>query len=498
MSDAIDRLQSAPAETFSDVAQRLVAAPPRWLAPAAVFFAAFLLFAPSFGAAFAVLDFNHLDAIRANDASTYFARIFDPSDGGRTIIGTGDLYRPLYYTMFWFQYQAFGTDPMPYYLCNATLHAVNAVLVFLLAWRLTRSTLASLAGALVWSFHPQYADTVAWVSSTTDLLLVTFGVGAVLLYASAVDARGGRRWLLYGASFAATLLALGAKETGMAVIVIIASYHLLIGEPGLLRSRRVPWELAPFAVLLIGYVVVRMALVGNLASEQDSRLLTWDFFRNVHRLSALAAGPIAGQEVSSSDYGVAQGAAGLALIAAVLFAVVRGSRREWFLGGWYLVALAPVLVLPPEWLVGRYLYLPMAGLALLAGIGVARAIEAVPRRAGSFARPIAGAALLAGVAIWFAVLNAGYQHWLTTKGDDAEAFLVDLQAAHLSLPEGSRLIVTEYPGTLSLFPDDGYMLRPAVRLTYGQDVEVITQSQIDSGAVPPLREGDVVFPVPIR
>jgi len=282
---------------------------PAWLAPLAVFLAAFMLFAPSFGAAFAVLDFNHLDAIRAHDASTYFARVFDPGDGGRTIIGTGDLYRPLYYTVFWLQYQAFGADPMPYYVFNAALHGVNAVLVFLLASRLTRSTLASLAGALVWAFHPQYADAVAWVSSTTDLLLVTFGVSAVLLYTSALDARGRARWLLYGASFAATLLALGAKETGMAVIVIIAGYHLFVGAPDLLRTRRVPWSLAPFVVLLIGYVVVRMALVGNLASEQDSRLLTWDFFRNVHRLAGLAAGPFAGQEVSNSGYGIAQGVA---------------------------------------------------------------------------------------------------------------------------------------------------------------------------------------------
>jgi len=42
------------------------------------------------------------------------------------------------------------------------------------------------------------------------------------------------------------------------------------------------------------------------------------------------------------------------------------------------------------------------------------------------------------------------------------------------------------------------MLRPAVRLTYEQDIEVITQSQIDAGAVPPPREGDFLFPEPIR
>jgi hypothetical protein len=145
------------------------------------------------------------------------------------------------------------------------------------------------------------------------------------------------------------------------------------------------------------------------------------------------------------------------------------------------------------WLDGRYLYLPMAGLALLAGVGVARAVELLPARLAS-ARPVAAAALLAGVAVWFGVLNAGYQGFLTAKGDDTEAFLSSLSATYPTLPEASRLIVTEYPPSLSLFPDDGYMLRPAVRLTYEQDVEVITQSQIDAGAVPPPRAGDLWYP----
>ena len=130
------------------------------LAPFAVFLAAFLLYAPSFDALFAVLDFNHLDAIRSTDASTFFLRIFDPSDGGRDVIGTGNLYRPIYYTVFWFEYQAFGTDPLPYYVFNATMHGANAVLVFLLAKRLTSSTVAALSGAMIRAFAPPYAARV--------------------------------------------------------------------------------------------------------------------------------------------------------------------------------------------------------------------------------------------------------------------------------------------------------------------------------------------------
>ena len=492
---ALGRALQRPAAPAASDGDRALESAVRYLAPVAVFLAAFLLYAHSFGAAFAVLDFNHLDAIRSHSATTFFGHIVDPSDGGRTVIGTGNLYRPIYYTIFWFEYQLFGTHALAYYLFNATLQGVNAVLVWLLAWRLTRSSLASFAAAIVWSFHPQYADAVAWVSSTTDLLLVTFGVSAVLLYANALDAHGTRRWVSYGTSVVATLLALGVKETGMAVIPIVAAYQLLIGEPELVRRRQILWRLLPFFVMLGGYIVVRMALVGNLVSEQKSTLLTCDFLRNIHRLSGLAAGPFVGQRVSDSAYGVAQGAAGLALIAAVLFVVLRGSRREWFLAGWYGVALVPVLVLPPEWLVGRYLYLPMIGLAILAGTGIAQAVEAIARlKVTPYVRPVAATALIAGIMLWFGILNAGYQDWLTAKGEDAQTFLASLKATYPSIPETARLIVTGYPSSLSLFPDDGYMLRPAVRLTYKRNVEVITRSQIDSGNVPAPTAADLWYP----
>ena len=465
------------------------------LVPLGVFLAAFLLFAPSFGAWFAVLDFNHLDAIRSTDATTFFLRIFDPSDGGRNVIGTGDLYRPIYYSVFWLEYQLFGTESMPYYVFNATLHGANAVLVYLLAWRLTRSRLASAAGALIWAFQPQYADTVAWVSSTTDLLLVFFSLSAVLLYARALETEGQRRWLGVGASFGAALLALGAKESGIVVVVLIAGYHLLLGEPDLLRRRRLPWPLLPFLAIPLVFLPLRAALVGNLATDGDKALFTWDVFAHIHTLAGLAAGPVVGQSVSNSAYGVSQGAAGIALIACTVVAVLVGSRRGWFLVGWFYVALAPFLVFPQVWLIGRYLYLPFVGIAILAGIAIARAAESIPAgRTVVWVRQGAGAAVVLAVLVWFGVLNVDYQHWLTAKGDEAQRFTASLQTAYPALPENGRLIVTEHPRSLSLTPNDGMMLGAAVRIAYDRDVEVLTPWHLRRAEIPPPTERDVWYP----
>ncbi len=465
------------------------------LVPLGVFLAAFLLFAPSFGAWFAILDFNHLDAIRSTDATTFFLRIFDPSDGGRNVIGTGDLYRPTYYSVFWLEYQLFGAEATQYHVFNATLHAANAVLVYLLAWRLTRSQLASAAGALVWAFHPQYADAVAWISSTTDLLLVFFSLSAVLLYARALETEGQRRWLGVGASFGAALLALGAKETGIVVVVLIAGYHLLLGEPDLLRRRHLPWPLLPFLAIPLVYLPLRAALVGNLVTTGDNELFTWDVFAHIHTLASLAAGPVVWQSVSHSADGVGQGAAGIALIACTVVAVLIGSRREWFLVGWFYVALAPVLALSSVWLIGRYLYLPSVGIAILAGIAIARTVELIPARSAIvWVRQGAGVAVVFAVLVWFGVLNVDHQSWWTAKGEEAERFIASLQSAYPVLPETGRLIVTEHPRSLSLFLDDGMMLGPAVRFAYDRDVEVLTPKLLRRAETPPPSEQDVWYP----
>jgi hypothetical protein len=91
-------------------------------------------------------------------------------------------------------------------------------------------------------------------------------------------------------------------------------------------------------------------------------------------------------------------------------------------------------------------------------------------------------------------MNTGYQDWLTAKADDAETFITTLKATYPTLPDGGRLIVTKYPQSLSLRPDDGMMLRLAVRIAYDRQVEVITLSQLRDGTVTPPTMTDTWYP----
>jgi hypothetical protein len=295
------------------------------------------------------------------------------------------------------------------------------------------------------------------------------------LYADALEATGRRRWLSYGGSFVAALLALGAKEAGISVVLLIAGFHVLIAEPDLLRVPRVPWSLAPFAAIPVVYFPLRAALVGNL-SEGSSTDFGPDILTNVHRFSTIAIDPFFNEPLPHFTYTMGEGAVASLLIGLTAVAVALGSNRERFCAWWYYVALGPFLLLKWVFVIGRYLYLPVVGLALLAGLVAGRLWEGLPRASAPYARP-ATAALVIGVAVWFGMLNARHQDSLNAHGEEARAFVEEVKAVYPTLPDGAVLVVSDFPRTLSFGCCDGFMMRPALRLAYGDGVQVFAYAQ---------------------
>src|SRR5262245_2154884 len=65
---------------------------------------------------------------------------------------SGPDYWPLSHTFYWIFYRLFGQEPLGYHLVNVVLHAVNGVLVFLLAQRFDRRM--AVWAALLFLVHP--------------------------------------------------------------------------------------------------------------------------------------------------------------------------------------------------------------------------------------------------------------------------------------------------------------------------------------------------------
>lgn len=108
--------------------------------------------------------------------------------------------------------ELFGTKAWGHHLTSVLLHGVNTSLVFVVLWRLTGSVGPAAMAALLFGWHPQRVESVAWVAERKDVLSGLFGLLSLWAYASWVSSRS---LLLYALAFA--LLALGLMSKPMLV-----------------------------------------------------------------------------------------------------------------------------------------------------------------------------------------------------------------------------------------------------------------------------------------
>ena len=103
--------------------------------------------------------------------------------------------------------QLFGLNPAGHHYTNLLLHALNAVLLFLLLQRATGFTWRSLTVAALFALHPVNVESVAWVSERKNVLSMLFFLLALGAYGRYVRKPGVGRYSTVAALFALGLMA---------------------------------------------------------------------------------------------------------------------------------------------------------------------------------------------------------------------------------------------------------------------------------------------------
>ncbi len=157
-------------------------------------------------------------------------------------VGAVQQYYPLLHTFTWLEYPLFGDTATGYHLVNIGMHALNAVLLWLILRRLRVPGAAFAAG--VFALHPVMVESVAWMTELKNTLSGFFGLGAALVYLRFDEER---RWQSYAAALGLFVLALLSKTT--AATLPGALLVVFWWQRGRLSWRRDWTPLLPFFVL---------------------------------------------------------------------------------------------------------------------------------------------------------------------------------------------------------------------------------------------------------
>jgi len=277
---------------------------------------------------------------------------------------SGAYYRPVVTVSLMLDAQIGGVSPWIFHATNIAAHAAGSCAVVAFLATLGYPLVASFLLGLVFAAHPVLVSAVAWVPGRVESLVALFTLLAGLLAIRYARGGGPRRAALHFAAFA---LALFTKEVALFLPVpLLACLYGLRAEPAARRRTRV--LVAGWVVILAVWFVMRGAA---LSAPALPAVLLGQAAANlpvlVHYLGKTIV-PV-GLSVAPAGQGIAL-YTGLLALAVLSVALMRSRARRpgMILFGvlWYLSFALPPLLVPRIVGLEQRLYLPMAGLLVLA------------------------------------------------------------------------------------------------------------------------------------
>lgn len=236
-------------------------------------------------------------------------------------------------------------EPFGYHLVSILFHALNTVLLLLLARLVFGGVWWPFVGAAFFAVHPLQTEAVAYISARADLVMTT---GVLLALLAAERERWG--WMLVAA--AATFF---AKESG------------LVAAPLALLWACMRWKPVPLwlgALVMGGGLLGAIVLVGHYGVAGFDLVYTAQETAKVWRLLGAVLLPVG---LSIDHAPIPQVWAFVGLVAMTWAACwAAWSSRPWAFGLLFvLIALAPRLLIPlVEGLHEHHFYLPMVAVAI--------------------------------------------------------------------------------------------------------------------------------------
>ena len=297
--------------------------------------------------------------------------------------------RPIVNLSFAINYAIGGLSVRGYHIGNMSLHILSALVLF----GIIRMTLATpklrnrfapaadavaLASALIWMVHPLHTESVDYLTQRTELMMGLFYL--LTLYSAIRAARSTARDRWYGAAIVSCLLGMGCKESMVTAPVVVVLYDRVF----LFDSMREAWRSRKglYGGLALGWLEFAVLVPPRAGTVGfGSRVSVWTYLLNQTQMITQYLKLTLWPHALVLDYGPArrlmlidvlpQAALVVALVVLTGIALVTRPMAG-FLGAWFFITLAPSSSFVPiatEVGAERRMYLPLAGVVVLAVIG---------------------------------------------------------------------------------------------------------------------------------
>jgi len=322
-----------------------------------------------------------------------------------------DYYEANWHPLTWLSHaldaQLFGLNPVGHHYMNVVLHALNAVLLFLLLQSATGFTWRSLMVAALFALHPVNVESVAWASERKNVLSMMFLLLALQAYGWYARRPAAGRYILVAGLFACGLMSKPQVIT-LPFLLLLWDYWPLgrYGSAGGTPARqpaRAPallLEKVPLFLLSLASAVVTMqaqkaggaihsAIIYPFRLRLENAIVSYSRYIGKAfwptQLSPLYPHPLdllkSWQVIASALF-----------LLAVTALVIRNRRHGYLVTGWFwflgtLVPMIGLVQVGEQAMADRYAYLPFIGLFLMVGWGAGEWAETKKIPAAGLAVP---------------------------------------------------------------------------------------------------------------
>jgi tetratricopeptide (TPR) repeat protein len=347
-----------------------------------------------------------------------------------------DNWHPLSWLSHALDFQIFHLNPAGHHYTSVLLHALNAVLLFLIFQWFTRSMARSVFLAALFAAHPLNVESVAWVAERKNVLSMFFLLLTVAAYGWYVRKPGIARYSVTAAFFAMALMSKPMVIT-LPFLLLLLDYWPLgrlglcgskdVASPGFSASaplRRLCIEKLPLLALSVASAIITVvaqrsggallaaSALPSLTLRLENVVLSYALYIKrafwPSRLAILYPFPhvLPGWKVALS----------IGFLFGVTLAVIKYRERRYLVVGWcwYLGSMVPMIGLIQvgnQAMADRYAYLPMIGIFIMAIWGAADIGEELRVTHSNLApRALAGGGIIVLVA-FSAVTREQIKYW---------------------------------------------------------------------------------------